>query len=80
LGSAHWLGVLLAVWLFATAVLASWEWLRATLLSINVAFSEGPLLTSRYARVVWATALALLTLVMGVVLQEPAPDIVYKSF
>ena len=80
LGAAHWLGVLLAVWLFATPVLASWEWLRAVLLSINVAFSEGSLLTSRYARVVWATALALLTLVMGFVLQEPAPDIVYKSF
>jgi alginate O-acetyltransferase complex protein AlgI len=80
LSTPQWLGVWLAVWLFATTVLASWEWLRAALLSINFSFSEGPLLTSRYARVVWATALCLITVVMGIVLQQPAPDIVYKAF
>jgi len=80
LSAPQWIGVCLAVWLFAAAVLASWEWLRAALLSINFSFSDGPLLTSRYARVVWATALALVTLVMAIVLQQPAPDIVYKAF
>ncbi len=80
LNTAQWLAVWLLVWLVATAVLASWELLRAALLSINVSFSDGPLLTSRYARVVWATALGLVTLVMIVVLQQPAPDIVYKAF
>jgi alginate O-acetyltransferase complex protein AlgI len=80
LGMEQWLGVWLAVWLFATIVLASWEWLRAALLSINYSFSDGPLLTSRYARVVWATAFGLVILVMAFVLQQSAPDIVYKTF
>jgi alginate O-acetyltransferase complex protein AlgI len=75
---AQWLGVWLAIWLSATAVLALWEWLRAVLLSITT--SEGPLLTSRYARVVYATALGLAALVITVLLNQPAPVIVYKAF
>jgi D-alanyl-lipoteichoic acid acyltransferase DltB (MBOAT superfamily) len=78
LGIAQWLGIWLAAWLFATAVLASWEWLRAALLSIKT--SEGPVLTSRYARVVYASALGLIALVITVLLNQPAPGIVYKAF
>jgi D-alanyl-lipoteichoic acid acyltransferase DltB (MBOAT superfamily) len=78
LDAAQWLGVWLAVWLSATAGLALWEWLRAALLSITT--SEGPLLTSRYARVVYATALGLAALVITVLLNQPAPVIVYKAF
>jgi D-alanyl-lipoteichoic acid acyltransferase DltB (MBOAT superfamily) len=78
LGGAQWLGVWLAIWLSATAVLALWEWFRAALLSIKT--SEGPLLTSRYARVVYATALGLVALVMTVLLKQPVPAIVYKTF
>jgi alginate O-acetyltransferase complex protein AlgI len=73
-----WLEVWLAVWLCATVVLAAWEWLRAALLSIRT--SEGPVLTSRYARVVYASALGLAAVVMTVLLNQPAPDIVYKAF
>jgi hypothetical protein len=39
-----------------------WEWLRARTLSIKIA--EGPVLTSRYARVVYASALGLAALVI----------------
>jgi len=78
IGVAQWLGVWLAIWLSATVILASWEWLRAQLLSIKTA--EGPLLTSRYARVVYASALGLVALVMTTLLNQPAPDIVYKAF
>jgi len=78
LGVAQWLGVWLSVWLSATVVLASWEWLRAALLSIKT--SEGPLLASRYALVVYATALGLVTLVMTGLFNQPAPTIVYKAF
>jgi D-alanyl-lipoteichoic acid acyltransferase DltB (MBOAT superfamily) len=78
IGVAQWLGVWLAIWLSATVILASWEWLRARLLSIKIA--EGPVLTSRYARVVYASALGLVALVMTVLLNQPAPDIVYKAF
>jgi hypothetical protein len=68
----------LAIWLCATVVLALWEALRAALLSIRTA--EGPVLTSRYARVVYASALGLAAVVITVLLNQPAPDIVYKAF
>jgi alginate O-acetyltransferase complex protein AlgI len=74
----RWLGVWLTAWLLAAAVLAFWEWLRDALLSIRT--REGPVLTSRYARVVYASALGLTALVMTVLLNQPAPDIVYKAF
>jgi D-alanyl-lipoteichoic acid acyltransferase DltB (MBOAT superfamily) len=73
-----WLGVWLAVWMAATMMLAAWEWLRAALLSIKL--GEAPLLTSRYARVVYASALGLVALVVTLLLNQPAPDIVYKAF
>jgi D-alanyl-lipoteichoic acid acyltransferase DltB (MBOAT superfamily) len=77
-GGAQWLGVWLAVWLSATVVLAVWEWMRAAMLSLKT--SEGPVLTSRYARVVYASALSLVALYMITLLKQPAPDIVYKAF
>jgi D-alanyl-lipoteichoic acid acyltransferase DltB (MBOAT superfamily) len=78
LGAVPWLGVWLAIWLCATVVLALWEWLRAALLSIKT--SEGPVLASRYARVVYASALGLVAFVITILLNLPAPDIVYKAF
>ena len=78
LGIFPWLGVWLAVWICATAVLALWEWLRAALLSIKTV--AGPVLTSRYARAVYASALGLTAFVTTVLLSQPAPGIVYKAF
>jgi D-alanyl-lipoteichoic acid acyltransferase DltB (MBOAT superfamily) len=78
LPTGAWLEVWGAVWLCATAVLALWESLRAALLSIAV--TGAPLLTSRYARVVYASAFALTAFVITVLLNQPAPDIVYKAF
>jgi alginate O-acetyltransferase complex protein AlgI len=75
---AQWLGVWLAVWLCATVALAMWEWLRAALLSVKTA--EGPVLTSRYARVVYASALGLVAFAITALLNQPAPDLVYKAF
>jgi alginate O-acetyltransferase complex protein AlgI len=74
----EWLSVWLAICLFATAVLAFWEWLRAALLSFDT--PTGPVLTSRYARVVYASAFGLVAFVMTVLLSQAAPDIVYKTF
>jgi D-alanyl-lipoteichoic acid acyltransferase DltB (MBOAT superfamily) len=76
LGILQWLW--LSIWISATVVLAAWEWLRAALLSIKT--SEGPVLTSRYARVVFASALGLAAFVITVLLNQPAPGIVYKAF
>jgi alginate O-acetyltransferase complex protein AlgI len=78
LGVIQWLGVWLIVWLCATSVLGGWEALRTSLLSIKT--SGGPALTGRYARVVYASALGLVALVMTVLLNQPAPGIVYKAF
>jgi alginate O-acetyltransferase complex protein AlgI len=78
LNAAEWLGVWTAAWLAATGSLALWEWLRALLLSIRT--SEGPVLISRYARVVYASALGLAAVVITVLLNQPAPGIVYKAF
>ena len=74
----QWLGVWLTAWLAATAVLALWEWLRAALLSIRI--GETPVLTSRYARMAYASALGLAAFAMTLLLDQPAPDIVYKAF
>jgi alginate O-acetyltransferase complex protein AlgI len=78
LGVVRWLVVWLVIWLCATLMLAGWERCRAVLLSIKT--SEGSLLTSRYARVVYVSALGLASLVLTVLLNQPAPDIVYKAF
>jgi hypothetical protein len=75
---AAWLAVWLAIWFGSTAVLAMWEQLRAVLLKLQT--SEGPALTSRYALVVYATAMGVIALVITVVLNQPAPGIVYKAF
>jgi D-alanyl-lipoteichoic acid acyltransferase DltB (MBOAT superfamily) len=78
IGVMPWLGVWLAIWISATVVLAVWEILRNALLSIATA--EGPVLTSRYARVVYASALGLVAAVITLLLNQPAPGIVYKTF
>lgn len=78
LSASEWVGVWIAVWLAATLALSAWEWLRAALLSLTMA--GGPLLTSRYARVVYASTLCLASFVITVLLSQPAPDIVYKAF
>jgi D-alanyl-lipoteichoic acid acyltransferase DltB (MBOAT superfamily) len=74
----EWIGVWLTAWVAATVVLAAWEWLRPALLSIKTA--HGPLLTSRYARVIYASALGLTAFVISILLSQAAPDIVYKAF
>ncbi len=78
LGAGLWFCIWVCIWLSATLVLALWEKLRAGLLSIRT--EEGPVLISRYARVAYATALAVTALVVTILLNQPAPDIVYKAF
>ena len=72
-----WLTVWLVIWFGATAVLAMWEELRAVLLKPRT--PEGPVLTGRYALVVCATAMSVIALVITVLLNQPAPGIVYKA-
>jgi hypothetical protein len=78
IGALEWAAVWLAIWIGATAALAIWESAREALLHIQTA--EGPLLASRYALAVYATAMFVISFVITVVLNQPAPGIVYKAF
>jgi D-alanyl-lipoteichoic acid acyltransferase DltB (MBOAT superfamily) len=78
LSPIQWLAVWAGVFVTATAVLAIWENVRALLLAIRT--SEGPVLTSRYARVAYASALGFTAFVITILLNQPAPGLVYKAF
>jgi alginate O-acetyltransferase complex protein AlgI len=75
-------GVLAAAWiavfLGATLLLAAYEGLRSWVLSVR--WLEGPVVASRYVRTVWDTALTVIIFSTIIVLNSPAPDIVYKGF
>jgi D-alanyl-lipoteichoic acid acyltransferase DltB (MBOAT superfamily) len=79
-GVAPWLcvGIFLALWIAATLILSSWEWLRATLLSIEG--GDNPIFTSRYTRIAYVSGMAFTALVLTVLLNQPDPPIVYKAF
>ncbi len=74
----QWLDVWLAIWMWATLTLALWETVRAALLSVKAV--GAPVVTSRYARVVYASAMGLVAVVVTILLSQPAPGIVYKVF
>lgn len=78
LSAPQWWVMWLAVWAASSCVLALWEWLRAALLSFQ--FEGAPLFAGRYAWVVYGTVLGFLALLVTVVLNQPAPDVVYKAF
>jgi D-alanyl-lipoteichoic acid acyltransferase DltB (MBOAT superfamily) len=69
-----WLVILLA----ASMGLAAWEIGREWMLSYQ--FEDRPLLYSRYVRTSFATALLVIALAVVLLLNTPAPDIVYKTF
>jgi D-alanyl-lipoteichoic acid acyltransferase DltB (MBOAT superfamily) len=75
---AYWVATWIAVWITATVVLAAWEYLRVLLLSVQS--EEGPWLTNRYVRVAYSSVLVLTATVVMIVMNEPAPAIVYKAF
>jgi hypothetical protein len=47
---------------------------------LSIRTSKGPVLTSRYARVVYVTILGPAACVVTILSNQPAPGIVYKSF
>ena len=62
----------------ATVVLTAVRSLQTGAFSVAV---EGqPVLTSRYVRTAWVTLLVIIVVGVQVVLQAPAPDVVYKNF
>jgi hypothetical protein len=74
----QWCVALIVIWLGATLVLEAWEVMRTAFLSITT--DEGPIFTSRYALTIYVSAMCLIAIVVKVFLNQPAPDIVYKTF
>ena len=78
LSFTQWLIVATSGWMCVSVALAIWEWLYFSLLSIKSG-SESVLL-SRYARVAYASAFGLMVVVFTILLNQPAPEIVYRAF
>jgi alginate O-acetyltransferase complex protein AlgI len=78
LNSMQIAAVWVSIFVTSSAVLAVWEAARDGLLSFQ--FEGRPLVLSRYARTMWCTALVVITVTTVVLLNAPAPDIVYKAF
>jgi D-alanyl-lipoteichoic acid acyltransferase DltB (MBOAT superfamily) len=69
-----WSGVFVA----ATIVLSTWEAVRA--LVAPEASPVNRLLVSRYPRTAWTTVLVIVVAAMGILLDQPVPEIVYGKF
>ena len=78
LDSKGWLAAWLVIWALATSVLALWEWLREALLSLRV--DNVQVLTNNYFRAAFASALGLGAVIIVFLMNQPAPDVVYKAF
>jgi D-alanyl-lipoteichoic acid acyltransferase DltB (MBOAT superfamily) len=70
--------VWLAILFGSSSILAAWEALRGAFLSIQ--WQGSPFLYSRYWRTAWNTGLVVIALVVVLVSNQPAPEIVYKAF
>ena len=81
---AHKLGpvaaasVALCMFIGATVVLSAWEAARAYVLSFKV--NREPVITSLYARTAWNTAIAVIAIATVMLMNAPAPELVYKAF
>lgn len=78
LGWSGSIAALAAIWLLAIAVLTPWEALRGRVLALGGAGHSWVM--SHYVRTAEATALVAVTVAILLLLNAPAPDIVYKAF
>jgi D-alanyl-lipoteichoic acid acyltransferase DltB (MBOAT superfamily) len=78
LGPGEIVLVWLSIFVAASLVLAAWEGARERLLLLE--FGGCTVVSSRYFRTVWGTALAVIALATVLLFNGPAPDIVYKTF
>jgi D-alanyl-lipoteichoic acid acyltransferase DltB (MBOAT superfamily) len=78
LGKSMILGVWLSIFIVSTIVLAAWEEIRKILWATGS--PDKPFLLSRYVRTAWSTALLVIVLAVTMLTNQPAPEIVYKTF
>jgi alginate O-acetyltransferase complex protein AlgI len=67
-----------AIWVAATLIIAGLR--AASDASLRLAWGQTTVLRSRYLRTAWSTALVVVTVAIILLLDQPAPTIVYKSF
>jgi D-alanyl-lipoteichoic acid acyltransferase DltB (MBOAT superfamily) len=70
--------VWLTIFAGSSVILAVWEAVREALLAIR--WQGSPFLHSRYWRTAWDTGLMVITLAVILLANQPAPEIVYKTF
>lgn len=73
-----WLVLSTLFWVSVTIVFDGWERLRLVVLAVRT--TEGPAVTSRYAKAVFTTCLAVVAIVFSTLMNQAAPPIVYKAF
>jgi D-alanyl-lipoteichoic acid acyltransferase DltB (MBOAT superfamily) len=78
LGTWLILDVWISIFIVSTIVLAFWEVVRKILWSTER--NDLPLPLSRYVRTAWNTALLVIVLAVTMLTNQPAPEIVYKTF
>lgn len=78
LAPVGWLLVGLSVWISVAVTLATWERVRSALVAATRSLDSA--LLGHCLRIAGATALLMCALALNVVLDQPAPDIVYKAF
>ena len=70
-------GVCVAIFAGSTVLLALWEWLRGMVVATS--FDEAPML-AQCGRLAWSVALVVIILVVTLLMNQAAPDLVYKAF
>jgi D-alanyl-lipoteichoic acid acyltransferase DltB (MBOAT superfamily) len=71
-------GSLFAIFSGATLALEAWERMRALVMAVEI--GGDPLALSRYTRTVWNTAAAVIAIAVTLLMNAPAPELVYKAF
>jgi D-alanyl-lipoteichoic acid acyltransferase DltB (MBOAT superfamily) len=78
LGGPATILALVVLFAISTILLAAWKVIFNTALALRVA--RQPIFLSRYSRVMWSTALAFVTVTVIMLMNTPAPTVVYKNF
>lgn len=76
-GKAVW-AVWLVIFAGATILLAAWETIRAW--TIGLRFEGAPVVYSQYWRTACCAALVVVVVAVTLLLDQSAPDVVYKAF
>ena len=77
LGTGMLLVIWGTIWIGATLLLAAWE---AAYSRVVAATWNSVPLVAQSVRVAWSTALVVVIMAVNLVLNQPAPAIVYKAF